>query len=145
MSLDRRPSKSHITLMPASTDFAELKGLRVEVERVIYQPDFDGPADRPYCFVYHIRIRNGSDRAVAIKARKWVVTNARGEITAVEGDGVVGQCPELKPGESFRYKSFHLLETSAGFAEGSYLGLDDQGRRILTRIPRFEMDASRLS
>jgi len=128
--------------MPSHSPFTVLKGLRVEVERVIYQPDFDGPADRPYCFVYHILIRNGSDRAVAIKARKWVVTNARGEITAIEGDGIVGQCPELKPGDTFRYKSFHLLETSSGSAEGSYLGLDAQGHPILTRIPRFDMNAS---
>jgi ApaG protein len=122
-------------------EIAELKGLRVTVDRVIYNADFEGPADRPYCFVYHISIHNGSDEHVAIKGRKWVVTNASGDVTAVEGAGVVGQFPELDPGDTFSYNSFHLLETKTGAAEGSYLGIDTRGRKVRARIPRFEMKA----
>lgn len=76
---------------------------------------------------------------MTIKGRKWVVTNDRGQITAVEGEGVVGQTPTVQPGDSFSYNSFHLLDTETAVAEGSYLGIDDLGRPVLTRIPRFEM------
>ena len=41
------------------------------------------------------------DRTVTIKARKWVVTNSRDEVTAIEGDGVVGEFPVLRPGEKY--------------------------------------------
>ena len=63
-------------------------------------------------------------RTVTIKGRKWVVKNSRGEITAVEGDGVVGKCPCLEPGESFSYHSFHLNDTTTAVVScGSTLAI----------------------
>ena len=123
------------------TDFLELPGLRVTVDRVVHLRDAQTPPDRPHCFAYFITIHNDSDVAVTIKGRKWVVKNARGEITAVEGDGVVGQFPKIEPGESFSYNSAHLNDTTTAVAEGSYIGVDDRGRKVLTRIPKFAMDA----
>jgi ApaG protein len=123
----------------ASPDIIELPGLHVTVDQVVFQPDAQTPPDRPHCFAYFISIHNESDTGVTIKGRKWVVKNERGEITAVEGDGVVGQCPQLKPGEQFSYSSYHLFDTGSAVAEGSYLGVDAGGRKVLTRIPRFKM------
>ena len=125
--------------MSGGKDFIELPGLRVTVDRVVYQQDAATPPDRPHCFVYFITIHNDTDGAVTIKGRKWVVTSDRGEITAVEGEGVVGQFPVIQPGASFSYNSFHLLNSRSAVAEGSYLGIEDQGRKVVTRIPRFEM------
>jgi ApaG protein len=121
------------------SEFHELPGLTVTVDRVVYQPDAQTPPERPHCFAYFITIHNDSDVPVTIKGRKWVVRNARGEVTAVEGDGVVGQFPVLQPGERFSYNSHHLLDTESAVAEGSYLGVDAAGRKVLTRIPKFEM------
>ena len=78
--------------------------------------------------------------AVTIKGRKWVDENADGEITAVEGDGVVGQFPTIEPGEKFSYNSYHLLDKLPALAKGSYLGLDANGRKVFTRIPPFDLD-----
>ena len=117
----------------------ELPGLRVTLDRLVYAPELPAPPDRPHSFVYFISIHNGSDRTVTIKGRKWIVTNARGEITAIEGDGVVGECPALRPGEKFSYNSRHILDTSRAIAEGSYLGVDEHGQRVFVRIPAFEM------
>ena len=125
--------------MSAAPDFLEPPGLRVKVDRVIHQPQAVTPPDRPHCFVYFISIHNDTDVAVTIKGRKWVVTNERGEITAVEGEGVVGQFPTIEPGDKFSYNSFHLLDARSAVAEGSYLGVDAQGRKVLARIPRFRM------
>jgi ApaG protein len=121
---------------PAPT---ELEGLHVTVDRVVYHPNAQTPADRPHCFAYYITIHNEAEVAVTIKGRKWVVRDDDGEITAVEGDGVVGQTPLILPGGSFSYNSFHLLRTRSARAEGAYIGVDSEGRRILTRIPAFEM------
>ena len=125
--------------MKTSSEFIELPGLKVTVDNVLYQADAQTPVDRPHCFAYFITIHNESDTAVTIKGRKWVVRNSRGDITAVEGDGVVGQSPLIEPGEEFTYNSYHLLDTNSAEAEGSYIGVDEQGRRILVRIPKFEM------
>jgi ApaG protein len=123
----------------SSQGFLEPKGLRVTVDRVIYNAEARTPADRPHCFIYVITIHNGSDQAVTIKGRKWVVTNDHGEVTALEGDGVVGQTPTIDPGQKFTYNSFHFLDTRTAKAEGSYVGMDDLGRKVLARIPAFQM------
>ena len=117
----------------------ELPGLKVTVDRVVFEPRAQTPPDRPYCFVYFITIHNESEVPVTIRARKWVVRGDDGEVIAVEGDGVVGQTPLLHPAESFSYNSCHLLRTKSAVAEGAYLGLDAEGRRVLTRIPAFRM------
>ena len=117
----------------------ELPGLHVTVDRVVHERNAQTPPDRPHCFVYFITIHNDSDVTVTIKGRKWVVRNERGEVTAVEGDGVVGQFPKIKPGDTFSYNSFHLNDTATAVAEGSYIGMDERGRKVLTRIPKFEM------
>jgi ApaG protein len=124
---------------PGSPQFIEPAGLHVTVDRVVYHPLNDAPKDRPHCFVYFITIHNDSTLAVTIKGRKWVVTNSLGEITAVEADGVVGEFPLIPPGEEFSYNSFHLLDTLRAVAEGSYLGVDTLGRKVVARIPKFEM------
>ena len=128
-----------LQIVKAQTDFFKLPGLHVTVDRVVYQSLAGTPPDRPHCFVYFITIHNDSDIPVTIKGRKWVVTNADGEITAVEGEGVVGEFLIIEAGEEFSYNSFHLLRTSSAVAEGSYLGVDALGRKVVARIPRFEM------
>ena len=104
-----------------------------------YEPEANTPPDRPHCFVYFISIHNDTDRPITIKGRKWVVTSSRGDVTAVEGDGVVGEFPLIEPGEKYTYNSYHLLDSPSAEAEGSYIGVDGKGRKVLTRIPRFKM------
>ena len=121
-------------------EMVELEGLSVAVDRVVYQSDMVTPEDRPHCFAYFITIRNNSDITVTIKGRKWVVNEADGNKTVVEGDGVVGMFPELESGESFDYHSFHLFSGDWAVATGSYIGVDANGRSVITRIPEFRMD-----
>ena len=118
----------------------ELEGLTVVVDRVVYQPDMATPEDRPHCFAYFITIHNSSKTTVTIKGRKWVVDEADGKKTVVEDDGVVGLFPKLEPGETFDYHSFHLFGGEWAVANGSYIGIDDKGNTVVTRIPEFRMD-----
>ena len=125
--------------LPNAETPEELKGLRVSVDRVVYMPDAETPPDRPHAFAYFITIQNDSKETVTVKGRKWVIRNDAGEVTAVEGDGVVGEFPQLEPGEHFSYNSYHINNTPACWAEGSYLAVTSDGRKVITRIPRFEM------
>ncbi|MEM1085248.1 MAG: ApaG domain [Verrucomicrobiota bacterium] len=115
----------------------ELEGLKVLVDDVIYMPSLDAPEEKPHPFVYFISIRNDSDRRVTIKGRKWVVKEGT-EVTVVEGDGVVGQTPELGPGEDFSYNSYHVTAVDA-VAEGAFFGETDDGEWVMARIPSFEL------
>lgn len=125
-------------ITPVACPFKELPGLHVNIDKVIYLPHLEAPADRPYPFAYFITIDNQSEEVVTIKGRKWVVTNAEGQRTVIEGDGVVGKFPRLEPGEHFSYNSYHVIGTDS-VAEGSFLGVKQDGTPILARIPKFEM------
>ena len=98
----------------------------------------DAPPDRPYPFVYFITIANDSPECVTIRGRKWVVTDADDQCLVVEGDGVVGKFPRLETGEQFSYNSYHVIGVDS-IAEGAFFGLTDDGERVCTRIPPFEM------
>jgi ApaG protein len=120
-------------------EFEELEGLHVEVDDVMYMPSLDAPSDRPHPFVYFINIRNDSKERVSILGRKWLVReDGYPELVVVEGDGVVGQFPEIAPGGVFSYNSYHVTR-GPGTAEGSFFGETESGRRIFTRIPTFKL------
>ena len=120
--------------------FRELKTLVVHIDKVVYMPKLDAPPERPFPFAYFITIENQSDVTVTIKGRKWVVTDAEGCRVVVEGDGVVGKFPNLKPGERFSYNSYHVIGSDS-VAEGAFIGVTEEGEPIVTRIPSFSMKA----
>jgi len=118
----------------------ELAGLHVKVDRVVHMPQLEAPPDRPHPFVYFITVSNESSVPVTIKGRKWVVTDAEGRCVVVEGDGVVGEFPYLKPHHQFSYNSYHTIGSDS-VAERAFFGVTDGGEAVFTRIPRFEMRA----
>ena len=59
----------------------------------------------------------------------------------VQGDGVVGEFPMLKPGESYEYTSGTPLKTSNGIMQGFYLMTQDSGEQIKIDIPTFSLDS----
>lgn len=117
----------------------EFDGLQVKVDDVIYMPSLDAPHEKPHPFVYFISIHNNSKTAVTIRGRKWVVKENGGEITVVEGDGVVGQTPVIEPGGHFSYNSYHVV-AKAALVTGAFFGETVPGDWIFSRIPEFRLD-----
>lgn len=116
-----------------------LVGLKVTLDNLEYH--YGGPRvpeETPHVFVYYITIDNQSERRVKLLGRKWIISSPDGEKLVVEGDKIVGNEPDLAPGETFSYNSFHLSASDAS-AAGSFHGIDEDGNRIHTRIPRFAM------
>jgi ApaG protein len=118
--------------------FRELPDLRVTIDKIVYMPTLEAPPDRPYPFVYFITIDNQSLETITIRGRKWVITDQLGQKIVVEGDGVVGEYPHLRPGERFSYNSYHVIGSDS-VAEGAFIGISEQGTPFIVRIPRFEM------
>jgi ApaG protein len=114
----------------------ELEGLIVKVDDVIYMPSLDAPDEKPHPFVYFISIRNNSSEAVTIRGRKWVVRENDGEIIVVEGEGVIGQTPQIDPGKDFSYNSYHVTSEGAR-VEGAFFGETASGEWVFARIPEF--------
>ncbi len=123
--------------MPSSA-FTELTGLRATVDQVIYMPQIDAPAERPYPFVYFITIHNDSSEAVTINARKWVLTDSEDQRVVMECDGINGKFPRLEPGESFSFNHYHVIGCDSR-AEGAFFGATDSGEPVFARIPEFHL------
>jgi ApaG protein len=92
-------------------------------------------------WVYHIRIENGSDHTVQLLSRFWRITDGRGLINYVEGEGVVGELPVLAPGQSHDYVSGCPLTTPHGSMEGHYTFRRDNGELFEVAIPFFPLAA----
>jgi len=61
----------------------------------------------------------------------------------VHGEGVLGEQPQIQPGESFEYTSATGLETSVGAMQGSYDMLDADGNKFKANIPTFSLSIPR--
>ena len=92
-------------------------------------------------WVYHIRIENHSDHTVQLRSRHWRITDGRGAVNFVEGEGVVGEQPVLHPGQSHDYVSGCPLTTPTGSMEGHYTFRRDDGEKVIAAIPFFPLAA----
>jgi ApaG protein len=92
-------------------------------------------------WVYHIRIENSSDRTVQLLTRHWRITDGRGAVSFVDGDGVVGEQPLLRPGQSHDYVSGCPLTTPTGSMEGHYTFRREDGLTVKAMIPFFPLAA----
>ncbi len=101
------------------------------------------PEKARYVFAYTITITNQGAVPAKLLDRHWLITDANGKVQEVRGEGVVGEQPYLKPGESFRYTSGAILETSVGTMQGQYQMRNDDGEDFAAPIPRFNLSIPR--
>ncbi len=106
---------------------------------VSYLPDQSDSAAERWFWSYHIRIENASQRTVQLLSRHWRITDGRGMVNIVEGDGVVGEQPVLAPGRSHDYVSGCPLTTPVGRMSGHYVMQAGDGTRLLVTIPEFAL------
>ncbi|MFZ4748883.1 MAG: Co2+/Mg2+ efflux protein ApaG [Phycisphaerales bacterium] len=110
-------------------------GVRVQV-RPAYLALQSSPADKRFLFSYAVTIRNEGSTRVRLATRHWRIVDADGEERIVEGPGVIGQHPELGPGDSFEYSSFCPMLTAWGTMEG-HLTFEREGTRFDAQVGRF--------
>ena len=112
--------------------------IRVDVD-TSYLEDQSDPKERRYVFSYTITIRNEGQVAARLMTRHWIITDANGKVQEVQGEGVVGEQPYLKPGQGFRYSSGAILETPVGVMQGSYRMVADGGEVFDAPIAPFTL------
>lgn len=96
-----------------------------------------------YVFAYTITITNKGAVPATLLTRHWLITDANGKVQEVEGEGVIGEKPYLKPGESFRYTSGAMIETPVGVMQGQYKMRSDEGETFNAVIPKFTLSIPR--
>lgn len=92
-------------------------------------------------WVYHIRLENDSAETVQLMTRHWRITDSRGMVNIVEGEGVVGEQPVLRPGDSHDYVSGCPLATPFGSMQGHYTFRREDGSPLEVAIPFFSLAA----
>ncbi|MEQ1550178.1 Co2+/Mg2+ efflux protein ApaG [Sphingorhabdus sp.] len=103
--------------------------------------DQSSPSQNRWFWSYHIRIENHRDDPVQLLTRHWKITDGHGGVNHVDGDGVVGEQPLLKPGGSHDYVSGCPLATPSGIMGGHYRFIRADGSTFLVEIPRFKLVA----
>jgi ApaG protein len=93
-----------------------------------------------YVWGYRVTIDNQSDQRVKLLSRYWHITDGAGKIEVVRGAGVVGEQPELDPGDSFQYTSGCPLSTPSGIMVGRYTMRGKDGELFDVDIPAFSLD-----
>lgn len=118
---------------------AVTRNIAVSVEP-FYLENQSEPAESRYVWAYRITIDNQSDEAVKLLSRYWQITDGQGHVEEVSGPGVVGDQPELSPGDSYQYTSGCPLATPSGIMVGRYIMRNEKGEMFEIDIPAFSLD-----
>ncbi|MGB3319219.1 MULTISPECIES: Co2+/Mg2+ efflux protein ApaG [Sphingopyxis] len=108
---------------------------------VSYLPEQSHPALGRWFWAYHVRVENDGAVAAQLISRHWRISDGRGQVSEVEGEGVVGEQPLIAPGASFDYVSGCPLSTPEGSMVGSYMMEMGDGSQMLVAIPQFPLVA----
>ena len=95
-----------------------------------------------FVFSYRVQLENKGSENGQLLYRYWHIHDAIGEDQEVEGEGVIGEQPELRPGDSHSYQSFCVLNSPSGYMQGHHTFERDDGRRFQVKIPRFQLRAN---
>lgn len=95
------------------------------------------PEEDRFVFAYTMTVRNLGREQVQLMGRYWLITNANGKQTEVQGEGVVGEQPLILPGGEYQYTSGAVLETPLGTMEGHYKMIDSDGRPLKSLFRSF--------
>lgn len=116
------------------------RGLAVRV-RPSFLPGQSDPANRRWTWAYNIEIANHGRETVQLISRHWIITDAWGRVEEVEGPGVVGEQPVIRPGDSYAYASGCPLSTPSGTMVGTYQMMVVETREAFEiAIPHFSLD-----
>ena len=116
----------------------EVYQVQVGAEVAFVEAQSDPDKDQ-YVFAYTMTIHNAGQVEVTLLSRHWIITDANGQVQEVRGEGVVGEKPSLKPGETYRYTSGSMLQTPVGSMRGSYQMLAEDGHEFDAEIAAFTL------
>lgn len=102
-----------------------------------YSTEQSNPEQNLFIFIYRVKIWNKGPSPSQLLSRKWIIRDGFGLERLVEGPGVVGNQPEILPGEFYEYASFSALPTPRGSMRGSYRFIHSDGRESVAEIPLF--------
>ncbi|WP_213521367.1 Co2+/Mg2+ efflux protein ApaG [Nonlabens sp.] len=117
------------------------RGIKISV-----QTSFEGTFYKNYkmhfAFAYIITIENQSKDSVQLNTRHWRIKDSLSRTEHLDGEGVIGKKPVLKPGQSHSYQSGCLLTSPFGNMSGFYNMVNfTTSNQFSVIIPAFKLSA----
>ncbi len=95
-----------------------------------------------FAFSYEIKIENHSKDSVQLTSRHWEIFDSLNDKEMVDGEGVIGKKPVLKPGESHTYSSGCLLSSTHGAMRGFFNMINfTTTKSFKVIVPSFRLNA----
>jgi ApaG protein len=95
-----------------------------------------------FTFGYHITIENHSKDSVQLMSRHWDIYDSLHPKETVDGEGVVGKKPVLKPDETYTYSSGCLLSSTHGSMSGYFNMINfTTTKTFKVIVPTFHLSA----
>ena len=107
-----------------------------------YVAEQSDPLQKIFAFAYTVTVTNTGTVPAQLISRHWQIQDESGRSEEVNGLGVVGQQPLLRPGESFQYTSGCRLHAPSGTMRGSYFFVAEDGHRFDAPINTFVLESS---
>jgi len=95
-----------------------------------------------FAFSYEITIENQGKDFVQLDSRHWEIKDALNGVELVDGEGVLGRKPIIRPGEKHSYSSGCLLTSPFGSMKGYYNMINfSTTKNFKVVIPSFKLSA----
>jgi len=107
-----------------------------------FEPKHSNVHESRYVFSYNIRIQNESDYTIKVLRRHWFIMDSNCNQREVQGDGIVGEQPVIRPGEHHEYTSWCPFNSEIGKMSGFFTVRREIDQELLDVIvPDFTMCA----
>ena len=117
------------------------KGIKISVD-TFFQGTYYRESKLQYAFEYSISIENQSSEVVQLNSRHWVILDSLNNEEVVNGEGVIGKKPVIRPGQIYKYKSGCLLASPFGAMYGYYRMINlSNTKKFNVIIPSFKLSA----
>ena len=117
------------------------RGIKVSI-KTSFEGTYYKESKLHYAFEYIVKIENQSKELVQLNSRHWNILDSLNDDETVDGEGVIGKKPVLKPGEVHTYSSGCLLASPYGAMYGFYRMINlNSTKRFNVVIPTFKLSA----
>jgi len=116
------------------------RGIKISVETK-FEGSFLKENLPHHAFMYFITIENQSKNVVQLLSRHWKIQEALNRPQYVNGVGVVGKKPILRPGESYTYQSGSLIMSPVGSMSGTFIMINfSNAKKFNVEVPYFKLN-----
>jgi ApaG protein len=117
------------------------RGIKISVQTT-FEGTYFKNHQMHFAFGYHISIENHSKDSVQLMSRHWEIYDALHPKETIDGEGVVGKKPVLKPGETYTYSSGCLLCSPHGSMNGHFNMVNfTSTKSFKVMVPAFNLSA----